>query len=76
MINLFGYNIPLPAGWEMLSNPYINFVINLLAAAILAIILQTVVFRIIKILTRKTETELDDVILGVLRYPVINPKCG
>ncbi len=71
MINLFGYNTPLPAGWEWLSNPYIAFVVNLLLASLLAIVLQTVVFRIIKIWTRGTETELDDVILGVLRYPLI-----
>jgi len=71
MLTLFGFDIILPAGWEFFTNPVIAFLVNILLAIILAILLQVVIFRFVKVFTRKTESDLDDVILGVLRLPLI-----
>jgi MscS family membrane protein len=71
MITIFGFEIALPQGWEILGNLYIAFTINILLAVILAIVFQIVVFKIIKLWTQNTEIDIDDVILGIIRYPLI-----
>lgn len=71
MLTLFGFDIDLPAGWDFFANPAVTFVLNILLAIVLAVLLQVGIFRIVKLWTRKTESDLDDVILGVVRYPLI-----
>jgi MscS family membrane protein len=71
MINLFGFDVSFPSEWKVFLNPIAVFVINILIAIILAVLLQKFIFRIVKLWTQKTKSDLDDIILGIVRYPLI-----
>jgi small-conductance mechanosensitive channel len=65
---IFGvWDNKLPAPFE--SN-YGAFVVTVVGWLVIALIVMFVVDPLVHFITRKTETELDDILLRILRYPV------
>jgi MscS family membrane protein len=70
MIRLLWFDVPLPAELQLLGHEFISFLANLLAWGIIAFVIRFLLFRTAKWLTRKTKTEVDDVILHASRVPL------
>ena len=58
-------NLPPP-----FESNYGAFIVTLLGWMIIALVVMFVVDPVIHFMTRKTETQLDDILLWILRYPV------
>lgn len=71
MITVFGFEFALPRQLMFLSGEWGSFLGTIIASLILGVILYVFVFVILNFWFRKTDTEVDDVILGVSRWPFI-----
>lgn len=71
MIHIWIWDVPVPQGYEFLRQPWASALATLLFWLVVAIVLQFVVFRIVKVAARRSETEVDDVIIDVSRQPLI-----
>ncbi len=71
MINLFGFQIPLPPEMAFLATPLTDFIVNLAAWIIIAILIDLVVMRLLKLVTRSIPGDLEDIVLGIVRRPII-----
>jgi MscS family membrane protein len=67
-LDIFGWKIPLP---EWASNEYFVAAALILLWIGIALVITFVVDRYIKKWAKKTKTELDDIILGVLKTPLL-----
>jgi len=71
MITVLGFKLLLPAGFEFLSNTWVVVLINALAWLALALILNFIVLRFIRFLTRQFTGELEDIVFAILRGPLV-----
>jgi MscS family membrane protein len=71
VINILGIPISLPVGLEYLSEPGWAFLINMVAWVIVAVLLNFILLRLFKFITRQLPGELEDIILGILRRPIL-----
>lgn len=71
MITILGFDIPLPQNLSFFSGPFGSFLGTILAAAVAALIIYFLIFGLLKLVFARTDTEVDDVILGVTRLPFI-----
>lgn len=71
MFPLIGYPLPLPPGLEFLSEPLPAFLINLLAWFFIALIVNFILLRILKIISRQFPGEVEDILLGIISRPII-----
>jgi MscS family membrane protein len=71
MIRIWIWEFPLPPGFEFLTQPWASALATLLFWLLVAVLLQFVVFGIVKALARRSETEIEDVIIDVSRRPVV-----
>jgi MscS family membrane protein len=71
MIRIWIWDVPLPPGMEFLARPWASALATLLFWLLIALILQFVVFTIVKALARRSETEIEDVIVDVSRRPLV-----
>ena len=71
MINLLGFSLTLPAGLEFLGQPVPAFIINLLIWLLVALLVNGVLLRVLKALTRRLPGEVEDILLGILSRPIV-----
>jgi MscS family membrane protein len=71
MITVFGFEIALPQLLSFLSGTLGSFLGTILASASIALVLFLLIFVVLKLVFARTDTEVDDVILGVTRWPFI-----
>ncbi len=67
-LDLFGYTVSLP---EQLDNNYGRFLVYVLFWIIIGVIVLFILDPVIRGLTRKTKTKIDDMILDIIRKPVL-----
>lgn len=71
MVNLPGLQIPLPPEIAFLASPLIDFFLNLLLWLLIAAATNFILQRILRPLARRVPGELEDILLGILRRPVV-----
>src|SRR3990170_5124579 len=71
MIRIWIWDIPLPPGLTFLDQPWASALATFVFWLLIAVVLQFVVFGIIKALARRSETEIEDVIVDVSRRPLV-----
>ena len=71
MISVFGYELILPDWLSFLSGNLGSFLGTLVVSVILGVVSYFLLFVVLNWFFRKSETEIDDVILGVSRTPFI-----
>lgn len=71
MLELLWYSIPLPPGFEILATPLASFLINLAAWLIIALLVNLLLMRLLKLVTRTLPGDLEDILLGILRRPIV-----
>jgi MscS family membrane protein len=71
MIRIWLWQLPLPPGLQFLANPWGSALATLLFWLLVAFVLQFLVLRLIKALARRTESEIEDVIIDVSRRPIV-----
>lgn len=71
MINILGWTLQLPAGLEFLAQPVIEFIINVTAWLLVAVVVNFVFLRLLKFVTRRLPGEVEDIILSILSRPII-----
>jgi MscS family membrane protein len=71
MITVGPYQFDLPPFLQTLPQPLVWSVIILAAWVAVALLLQVVVFRVVKAIARRTETDIEDVFIDITRRPLI-----
>jgi len=71
MIRIWLWQLPLPPELQFLANPWGSALATLLFWLLVAFVLQFLVLRLIKALARRTESEIEDVIIDVSRRPIV-----
>lgn len=71
MITILGFSFQLPPGLEFLAAPIYEFIINLAAWLLVAFLVQFVILRSIKFITRRLPGEVEDILLSILSRPII-----
>src|SRR3990170_11435 len=71
MIQIWLWQFPLPPELQFLANPWGSALATLLFWLLVAFVLQFLVLRLIKALARRTESEIEDVIIDVSRRPIV-----
>ncbi|HET7009664.1 MAG TPA: mechanosensitive ion channel domain-containing protein [Anaerolineales bacterium] len=71
MIRVWLWDIPLPPELAFLAQPWASGLATLLFWLLVAVVVEFVVFGIIKVLARRSETEIEDVIVDVSRRPLV-----
>ena len=70
-MNYWDFPIYLPPALAFLANPLGGFLINLVAWLAIALVVNFVVLRLLKVLTRRIPGELEDILLGILKVPIV-----
>lgn len=71
MIQVWLWEFPLPPQMAFLGGPWTSAAATLAFWLLVALIVQVVVIRIVKALARRTESEVEDVIVDVSRRPIV-----
>jgi len=71
MFQLLWFQIHLPESLEFLLNPISEFAVNLAAWILIAIFVNFILMRIIRFITRHLPGDLEDIVFGILRGPII-----
>ncbi len=71
MLTIFGFEIPLPEPLAFLATPLGFLIVNLAAWILTAILVNLVLLRLLKFVTRQLEGDLEDIVLAILRGPLI-----
>ncbi len=73
MLKILGFLIDLPSELAFLANPVPSFIINMAAWIVIAIFINLIFVRILKLITRRIPGDLEDILLGILNQPIIDP---
>jgi MscS family membrane protein len=71
MITVCGYQIQLPSELQFLANIYGSFLATVLAWVVIAIVAYFIFSYALRWLTRRIPGEIDDIILGIVRKPLL-----
>jgi MscS family membrane protein len=71
MIRIWLWEVPLPPGLQFLAAPWASALATLLFWLLVAFVLQFIVLRLIKAIARRTDSEIEDVIIDVSRRPIV-----
>lgn len=71
MIDVFGFGIPLPPALEFLGHPVGDFVFTALAWVVLAFVAYILLTYVLRWVTERMPGEVDDIILGIVRRPLL-----
>jgi MscS family membrane protein len=71
MITVGPYQFTLPGFLQGLPQPLVMSILVLAGWLLAALLLQVVIFRVVKALARRTETDIEDVFLDITRRPLI-----
>jgi len=70
MLTLLGFEILLPEFLLFLQQPAAEFLVNLLAWILIALVLNFIVMKLLLLVTKRLPGDLEDIILGILRRPL------
>lgn len=71
MLDLLGMLVPLPPALAFLAGKTATFLVNLAAWLLIAILVNFIVLRLFKLLTRRVPGELEDILLGIIGSPLV-----
>ncbi|MHC1781781.1 MAG: mechanosensitive ion channel family protein [Anaerolineaceae bacterium] len=71
MFELLGYSITLPAALEFLIVPWAIALANAAAWILIAMIINFIMVRIIRPILRRLPGDLEDILFGILRAPIL-----
>jgi MscS family membrane protein len=71
MIQVWRWEVPLPLGLQFLSGPLGSAAATLLFWLLVAFLTQLVVLRVAKAIARRTESDIEDVIVDISRRPLV-----
>lgn len=71
MISVGPWQFPIPPFLAFLPTPLAWALVTLALWLMLALVLQFVLFRIVKVLARRTETDVEDVLIDITRRPLV-----
>lgn len=71
MLNLFGFNIPLPPQLAFFGEPLPAFLINIAAWIVVAVLINELMFRPLRALAHRLPGDLEDIVLAIVRRPLI-----
>ena len=71
MVTILGFEINLPAGLEFFSILWVNMIVNIIAWTAATIIINFILLRIIRFITRQLPGDLEDIVFAILRGPLI-----
>ena len=70
-IDILGYHFEFPEQLQVLDNNYGRFLVKFLLWLIIALIVTVILDPVIRRMTEKTETKIDDIILDIIRKPIL-----
>ncbi|NTV36504.1 MAG: mechanosensitive ion channel family protein [Anaerolineaceae bacterium] len=71
MLNILGFLVELPNDLAFLAKPIPTFLINMAVWIVIALVVNFVILRLLKLLTRTIPGDLEDIILGILNRPIL-----
>ena len=71
MIRIWLWQFPLPPQLQFLASPWASALATLLFWLLVAFALQFLVLRLIKAIARRTDSEIEDVVIDVSRRPIV-----
>ncbi len=71
MFDFFGFSIPLPPDWQFLDNPLGEFLFTALIWILIACIAYVLLTYILKWAVHRMPGEVDDIVLGIVRRPLL-----
>jgi MscS family membrane protein len=71
MVQIWRWEVPVPPGLQFLSGPVGSAAATLLFWLVVAFLTQMVLFRLATAIARRTESEVEDVIIGISRRPLV-----
>jgi len=71
VLNILGFIVMLPANLAFLGQPVPAFVINMATWVVIALLINFVLLRILKLIAKRIPGELEDIILGILSRPFL-----
>ena len=70
-IDLVGFHFEFPESLSFLDNNYGRFLIQFIIWLVIAVVVLLILDPVIRSLTKKTITKIDDIILDIIRKPVL-----
>ena len=71
MATLLGFNFAVPEGFEFLTITWVSIILNAIAWILFAILVNLILLRVIRFITRQLPGDLEDIVFGILRGPLI-----
>jgi len=71
VIQIWLWEFPLPPQLQFLANPLGSAAATLAFWLLLALLLQLIVLRVLKAVARRTDSEVEDVVVDVSRRPLV-----
>ena len=71
MVTIFGFPVQLPPGLEFLAVPATSFVLTLIVWLLIAAFVNFLTGKVLKSLTRHLPGEVEDILLGIFRKPLL-----
>jgi MscS family membrane protein len=71
MLNLLGFQIELPVSLVFLEQPIWAFAANMAAWIVIALLVNFILLKLLKLITRQIPGDLEDIILGILNRPIL-----
>ncbi len=71
MINILWFSLPLPPELAFLGEPIFSFLATALAWVLIAILVNLIFTRLLRLVMRNAPGEIEDIVLGILRKPVL-----
>ncbi len=71
MLHVLWFTIPLPPELEFLGAPIYSFLATALAWVLIAILVNLIFTRLLRLVMRNAPGEIEDIVLGILRKPIL-----
>jgi MscS family membrane protein len=71
MFTLLGFKLVIPVGFEFLSYTWVVVILNAITWLATALVVNLIVLRFIRYVTRQLPGELEDIVFAILRGPLV-----
>ncbi|NPV75526.1 MAG: mechanosensitive ion channel [Anaerolineae bacterium] len=71
MVTILGFPVPLPPELAFLASPWTSFVLTSLAWLLIAMVVNLIFSTVLRWIFRRLPGEVEDILLGILRKPVV-----
>ncbi|MCC6148202.1 MAG: mechanosensitive ion channel family protein [Anaerolineaceae bacterium] len=71
MVTILGFPVELPPELAFLASPWTSFVLTSMAWVLIALLVNLIFFTLFKTMFRQLPGEVEDIVLGILRRPVL-----